>query len=434
MRGDSRLGVVLCDLRTTRGLSLRAVTRQVGCNPSVLSRVETGHRRLSPWLATALDRLYATGTMIASLVPTSGGTPRDSPGSGIPRPDLFVVILPQGGVTMPVSRREVTASLGLGIVAGPLQSQFERALDSIKLDGDVLASSQAALDGFKEAIRVSPPARLMDAMTGQVAVLDGLRRRTDGAQRRQYSTLAAHYAESLSWLSEEAGDLPSALWWIDRASHWAQAAGWINMTAFMFVRRSMVTSFSNDGLRVVDQVRPVLEMPQASPRMKGFAANRMASGYALAGQRDESRRAMDAAMDYLAQPVREDDAALSQLHVASDDLLATYQATCDVYLGYGARVIPVLEPRLASLATSSFRRATITRAKLARAYANAGQPEQACRLAWETLEAIEQIDSQSARSELRRALPLLVDRWHGRSDVQEVAHRLAPPAAATAEA
>lgn len=434
MLGDSRLGMVLRDLRTTRGLSLRAVTRQAGCNPSVLSRVETGHRPLSPWVATKLDRLYATGTMIASLVPTSGGSPQDSPGSGVPRPDLFVVVLPQGGVTMPVSRREVTASLGLGIVTGPLQSQFERALDGIELNGDVLASSQAALNGFKEAIRVSPPARLIDAMTGQVAVLDGVRRRTAGAQRRQYGTLAAQYAEVLSWLSEEAGDLPSAVWWLDRASHWAQAAGWMSMTAFTFMRRSMmVTSFSSDGLRAVDQARPVLEMPQASPRMKGMAAKQVAAGYALAGNRDESRRAMDAAMDYLAQPLREDDAALSQLHVASDDLLATYQATCDVYLGYGVRVIPVLEPRLASLANSSFRRATITRAKLARAYANAGQPEQACRLAWETLEAIEQIDSQSARSELRRALPLLVNRWHGRSDVQEVAHRLAPPAA-TADA
>jgi hypothetical protein len=361
-------------------------------------------------LATKLDRLYATGAMIVSLVPTSGGSPQHSPGSGVPRPDLFVVVLPQGGVTMPLSRREVTASLGLGIVTGPLQSQFERALDDIELDGDVLASSQAALNGFKEAIRVSPPARLIDAMTGQVAVLDGVRRRTVGEERRQYGTLAAQYAELLSWLSEEAGDLPSALWWIDRASHWAQAAGWMSMTAFLFVRRSVVASFSSDGLRVVDLARPVLEMPQASPRMKGFAAKQVASGYALAGNRDESRRAMDAAMDYLAQPLREDEAALSRLHVASDDLLAVYQTTCDVYLGYGARVIPVLEPRLASLASSSFRRATITRAKLARAYANAGQPEQACRLAWETLEAIEQIDSQSARSELRRALPLLVNR------------------------
>lgn len=325
---------------------------------------------------------------------------------------------------MPLSRREVIAALGLGIVTGGLQSQFERALDGIDLDGDVLHSFQAAFDGFKESIRILPPAQLIDAMTGNVAVLDGLRRRVAGAERHRYSTLQAHYAESLSWLSEEAGDLPGAMWWIDRASQWAEAAGWSGMTTGGFVRRSMmVMSFTSDGLRVVDEARPVLDMPQASPRMKGLAAKQMASGYALAGNRDESRRALDSAMDLLAQPAREDDAALGQLIAMNDDLLAVYQTTCDIYLGYGARVVPVLEPRLEPLAKSSFRRATITRAKLVRAYANAGQPADACRLGWETLDAIEQIDSQSARSELRRTVRVL-DQWRGRSDVQDLRHRL----------
>ncbi|HEX8932864.1 MAG TPA: hypothetical protein VF788_01430, partial [Pseudonocardiaceae bacterium] len=65
------------------------------------------------------------------------------------------------------------------------------------------------------------------------------------------------------------------------------------------------------------------------------------------------------------------------------------RATCDVYLGRGAQVVPVLEPRLMPLVRSSLRTATITRAKLARAYANAGQPGEACRVAWETLDVIE---------------------------------------------
>ncbi|MGH3929056.1 MAG: hypothetical protein ACRDTF_03665 [Pseudonocardiaceae bacterium] len=185
----------------------------------------------------------------------------------------------------------------------------------------------------------------------------------------------------------------------------------------------MVMSFSSDGLRAVDQARPVLEMSHASPRMKGLAAKKMAHGYALAGDRDQSHRALDAAMGWLDQPLREDDAFLGQLITLNDDLFVVYQTTCDIYLGYGERVIPVLEPRLESLAGSSFRRATITRAKLTRAYANAGQPADACRVARETLDTIQRIDSQSARSELRRAVPVL-NRWHGRSDVQDVLHRL----------
>ncbi|MGH3832642.1 MAG: hypothetical protein ACRDRS_19760 [Pseudonocardiaceae bacterium] len=154
-----------------------------------------------------------------------------------------------------------------------------------------------------------------------------------------------------------------------------------------------------------------------------MAADEIAQGYALAGNQHASMNALDLAMGWIAQPIREDDAALGQQSVATDDLYTIHRMTCDVYLGRGARVIPMLEPRLMSLSGSSSRTATITRAKLARAYANAGQPEKACRVAWETLDGIEQVGSLSARNELRRALPVL-DRWHGRSDVQDIAHRL----------
>ncbi len=405
-----------------RGLTLAAVARQVSCTVSLLSYVESGQRVLQPWLAQALDRIYLTGSVVVSLARGSGGTPDESPVSGVPARDVFVVVLPQGGGVMPLSRREAFTALGLGIVTGGLQGEFERALDGIEFNSDVLQFFDDAFRGFKEAARTLPPAQLIDGMTGNVAVLDGLRRRAIGEDRHRCGTLQYYYAETLSWLSVEVGDLPGAMWWMDRAAQWAQAAGWPGMIAWGFVRRSvMVMSFSGAGIRVVDQARPVLGIPQVSPRMKGLAAKQMAYGYALAGSRDKSHRALDAAMNWLAQPVREDDAVL-QRSVADDDLFAVYQTTCDVYLGYGERVIPVLEPRMQSL-VRSLRTATITRAKLASAYANAGQPEEACRVAWETLDAIERIDSQSARNELRRAVPVL-NRWHGRSDVQDVVHRL----------
>ncbi|MGH3823117.1 MAG: helix-turn-helix domain-containing protein [Pseudonocardiaceae bacterium] len=425
MPGDVRLGAVLRELRMARGLTLAAVARQARCALSLVSYVESGHRALQPWLAEELDRIYGTGSVVASLTRGSGGsggTPAENPASGMPETDVFVVVLPQGGAAMPLSRREVLTALGLGIVTGELQGEFEQALDGIQVSGDVLQSLDDAFRGFQEAARMLPPAQLIDGMMGNVAVLDGFRRRTAGEDRNRCSMLQARYAELLSWLSEESGDLPGTIWWNDRASQWAQAAGWPGMTVYGFVRRAMMVGrSSSEGLRVVDQARPVLEMSQASLRMKGWAVSEMALGYALSGNRDESRRALDTAIGWLAQPVSDDDVAL-QRTVAVDDFLTVYQATCDIYLGYGERVIPTLEPRMQSLARSP-RTATITRAKLARAYANAGQPEEACRVASETLDAIAQIGSQSARNELRRTVPVL-NRWHGRSDVRDVVHRL----------
>ena len=164
-------------------------------------------------------------------------------------------------------------------------------------------------------------------------------------------------------------------------------------------------------------------MSGASPRMRGLAAKQMAFGYALGGDRDASCRALDEAVNWLARPAREDDMLLGQRSVVDEDLLAIFQATCDIYLGHGAKAIRVLEPRLAKLSKASARTATITRAKLARAYAHAGEPAESCRLTWEVLEGIEQVGSLSARSELRRTMRVL-DQWRGRSDVQDLTRRL----------
>jgi hypothetical protein len=269
-----------------------------------------------------------------------------------------------------------------------------------------------------------PPRQLMDGLLGDVAMVDGLRRRAPKRDSQRYCRLQARYAESLSWLSEEAGDLSGAMYWIDRASQWAQAVKWSAMAEYGFVRRSMmVISFSGDGRRAVDQAHHVLEIPDASPRIKGLAARRMAFGYALTGDRDASYRALDEAMNWLAQPAREDDILLGNRSAVAEDLFAVSQATCDIYLGRGARAIRVLEPTLTSLSKSSVRLTTIARAKLALAYAHAGQPADACRLSWETLHGMEQVDSLSARSELRRTARIL-DHWHGRNDVQDLKRRL----------
>lgn len=424
MPGDAKLGAVLRELRTARGLTLAAVARQAGCTESLVSYVESGQRQVHPWLAENLDRIYQTGSAVASLARGAGGKPPEGQEFEVPHSDVFVVQLPHGGAALPLSRREVKSALSIGIVSGGLQAEFERALDSIELDGDVLQSFEDAYHVFWEAAGMLPLAQLLDGMIGNVAVLDVLRRRAVGADWRRCGRLQVRYADLLSWMSQEAGDVAGALWWNDRAVQWAQAAGWWGFTARSFVRHTaMVHSFSDDGLRIVDQARSVLEMPHASPRMKGVAAGDTAYGYALADIRDESYRALDLAVSWLSQPVRGDSTLPGETTIPNGELITLYQTTHAIYLGYGARVIPALERCSESLSGISSRTATATQAKLARAYANAGQPDEACRVAWDALDTTEQLGSQLARIELQRALPVL-NRWHGRSDVQDVVHRL----------
>ncbi|MEV5832864.1 helix-turn-helix transcriptional regulator [Nocardia sp. NPDC052112] len=421
MPGNAELGAVLRDLRTTRRLTLAAVARQAGCAESLISYVESGRRQLHPWLASALDRIYQTGGVVAAL--TRSPAP---PGARVlvPLSDTLVVDLPEGGAAMPLSRRDLLVSLSVGIGGGHLLSQFDQALGEVALGDDNLSNFEDAYAAFQSFARTMPPQHLIDGMIGKVAVLDALRRRSSGHQRHAYGRMQARYAESLSWLSEESGDLTAATYWIDRASQWGYTANWPEMSAYAIVRRSMVAiSFASDGHRAVDIASDVFDTNGASPRIQGLAAKQMAFGYALTGDKDASARALDRAMHLLAKPMREGDAILGQRSVVSEDLFTIFSTTCDIYLGRGQRVVPILEPRLTRLSQSSARTATITRAKLARAYANVGQPHEAAHIAHAALDDIASIGSQSALSELRRALPVL-RRWQGLGDVGAVIQRL----------
>lgn len=443
MPGDHRLGAMLRELRTSRSLTLAAVARQTGCAESLVSYVENGQRQLQPWLAEALDAVYGTGGAITALVPSTdsgrGGRahtgphtgPSDADVLGDVVDDVLVVRPPEGGATMPVSRRDLLTGLSVGALGGTLADRVDHLLGRLDLGdgaaGGSLAAFERAFAGFSTAARSLPPARLIDGMTGQVALLDRLRRRAPASRRRMYAVMQARYAESLSWLCEEASDASGALYWVDRAAQWAAAARWEPMVGYTFVRRSMlVINFTGDGLRAVDAAAPVLDMPELS-WVRGLAAKQTAMGYALAGRADASARALDEAMRLFARPGRDDEAHLGQRSVVGDDLYAVYQTTCDIYLGRGTSVIGALQPRLDGLARSSPRTATISRAKLARAYANAGQPADAARLAWETLDAHDQVGSHSALSEIRRTLPVL-RQWEARADVRceiaDLAHRL----------
>ncbi|MBF6171060.1 helix-turn-helix domain-containing protein [Nocardia blacklockiae] len=421
MPGNAQIGAVLRDLRRTRHLTLAAVARRAGCTEALLSQIETGRRTIHPWLAQQLDDIYCTDGVITAL--TRHTPTLDAPATPAAAADMLTVELP-GGIPMLLSRRDLLTSLGLGITTSALFAQLDRAIPAIGADDATLTTFDNAYAGFQTAARILPPHRVIDEMTGRVALLEVLRRRADRTLRSRIFRMQARYAESLSWLAEESGNLRQAMYWIDRASQWGHAAGWQEIAAYGYVRRSMLSiSTAHNGRQAVDNATVVEDMPGASPRIRGLAAKQAAFGFALCGDRDSSSRALDQAMRLLSQPARPADIILGQRSVVDDHLAVIFKTTCDIYLGRGASVVPILQPRLEALTGSSLRTATITRAKLARAYANAGQPTEAAETALGVLDAIQRVGSVSALSELQRALPILW-RWRGRDDVGAVINRI----------
>jgi len=426
LRGDPKLGAVIRDLRSSRNLTLAAVARRVGCAESLLSQVETGARQLRPWLAEALDIAFLTGGSITALTGGSGTYPGITGSGELQEPEVICVRIPGRGITVPISRRDVLSALGIGAVGGTLLQGLRQAVANVQPDEGLLAELERTLAGLQAAGRVMPPAQVVGPLIGQVALVDALRRRAHPRLHRQFLILQARFAESLSWMSEEAGDLSSAVYWTDRASDWAQIAAWPAMAAYAHVRRSMLAvSYSSDGLAAVEQAALAVRGPNVPSRIRGLAAKQMAYGYALSGQPDATKRALELTARYFerAAPDEEEGPLVGQRSVDDPDLLLIYQATCEVYLGGGDAVVNTLAPRMAAIGSGSARTHAITAAKLAQAYAHAGAPGQACSLILAALDAEASVDSLTTRAELHRALPVL-DRWPQRDDVIEVRHRL----------
>lgn len=427
LRGDPKLGALIRELRSSRNLTLATVARRVGCAESLLSQVETGTRHLRPWLAEALDVTFHTGGSITALLSSTSTYPGMSTERGDHREsELICVRVPGRGVTVPISRRDVLSALGIGAVGGTLLQGLHRAAADVRVDEETVGELERTLTGLQAAGRIMPPAQVVGPLTGQVALLDALRRHAHPRLHRALLILQARYAESLSWMSEEAGDLTAAVYWTDRAAHWAQIATWPAMTAYTHIRRSMLAvSFSSDGPAAVEQAVLALRTPDAPPRIRGLAAKQMAYGYALSGRPDATSRALDliAAHFDRAVPGDEDGPIVGQRSVNDPDLLLIYRATSEVYLGGGDLTITALAPRMTAISHQSARTHAITAAKLAQAYANLGEPGQACSLIHSALDAAASVDSLTTRAELHRALPTL-ERWAHRDDVSDVRHHL----------
>jgi hypothetical protein len=435
VRGNHELGAVLRGLRVANSLSQAQVAIRVCCDASLVSMVESGKRVLQPDLARRLDQLYGTGTMITSLA-GSLAYPRP-PGCATLEGDGDVVLvqLPLRGVTVPVSRRALLAGLTIGSTASSLTGLRLAAAD-IPADEEFLAETTQGLQRLKTVGRVMPPARLIDTLVGHVAVLDTVRRRAPQALGRGYLLVSAEYADYLSWMVQESGDLEKAAYWVDRAQTWAERAGWQAMVTHAHVRRStLAITFASDGPLAVEHAGRALRAPHAPAAIKALAAKQMAHGYALAGHPAAAHQALEQMagfFDTASTEADKRDPLIGSLFLGGltpsgiEFALAQFRGTCDVYLGGGAEAVPALTSSRAAHSAANgggSRNAVIASARLARAHAQAGDPEQACALALDALDAGEVLDSLTTRVELRRTLTPL-GRWPGREDVAEVRHRV----------
>lgn len=417
-------GTELRRRRQQAGLSLADLARRVHYSKSHLSKVETGAKPPSVDLARRCDAVLHCEGALARLAgpPAAGASVRRNPDSG----EVWLMSLDVDGADGfgVLSRRELLAggAVGLATLAGlPVAPRAD-------VGPTTIAAFREMFDQLRRLGQHLGASVLLPVLAAQTHALRRLAADAVGHRQRQAALrLAARFAEYAGWLAQESGDDARALWWTDRAVELAAAGGDDDLAAYAYVRQGLVALYRQDAAETVALARRAAAAT-SNPRILGLAAQREAQGHALAGDLTACRRALDRAAELLALPHPDDGPVLGTSHVANPAALA--EGWCYHDLGEPALAAEILERELAGVPAHATRARARFGARLACAYADSGELEQACAVVEPVLAAYERLGSATIRSDLR-SLARTLNRWHRHPATAETRLRLTAALSAT---
>ncbi len=207
-----------------------------------------------------------------------------------------------------------------------------------------------------------------------------------GPVRQDLVRLAARYAESASWLHEDAGEDGFAQYWSDRAMEWAQEADDRLLVSWTLFRRSQQTADAADAARTIGLAQAARREHVALPApMKAAIAQQEAHGHALDGEETTAQRKLDEAHDWAADD-SDGEARNGHGSFCTAAYLELQRAACWLTLGRPDRAVQVYESMLPTLPSVYRRDRGLALSRFALAAARIDEPDYAAHLAGEALE------------------------------------------------
>jgi tetratricopeptide (TPR) repeat protein len=234
---------------------------------------------------------------------------------------------------------------------------------------------------------------VIPAVSAQISVIRQLLTGRRGADRQELMTLQAQYAEFAGWLHQDARDFGGAQFWLDRALEWSQMAADHEFATYVMVRKSQLAGDMSDAASAVDLANAAGALSRKRSRLKATAATYGAHGYALAGERAESLRAIDCAREIAGH--LDQDPASKWASWLDTSYIEVQRGRCLEILGDHAEAASVFRQAICDLPPSFRRDQGVYLAREALAYAGARDPEQAASVGMQAV-AIAQ-DTQSGR-------------------------------------
>ncbi|WP_221449008.1 helix-turn-helix domain-containing protein [Micromonospora polyrhachis] len=325
-------GNALKDLRSSHGLSLRALAQRAHYSRSYLHELETGRKPPTHDVAERLDRvLDAGGRLVAHL-------------------------------SAPIQRLPDWADERVGAVSTGRCRPDPTVVDQL---GQALAVQRSLEDSVGARAVLLP-------VLGQISTVQAVRGNADGPLHDELLSLESQYAQFAGWLYQDQADRSAMAQWYARALSQATEACDPSMVASILSMRSNAAWSAGDHRRAVTLAEASCRQP-ATPGTLALSQQQLARGLAAAGERDASLRALDEAEHLLDQARRQPDREPAWIYFHDPVRLQMQRALCLREAGDHQAAIGLVEAGLRDLPASYTRDRGSYLARLAVTYALSGE-------------------------------------------------------------
>lgn len=358
-------GQRLRDLRSTHGISLRALADRTHYSRSYLHDLETGRKLPPPDTAARIDDALGAGGGLAATLHQAGSGLPDWAGDRI-----------------------------RAVLTGPHRPDPTTV--------DHLAQALTVQRHLEDSVGARPV--LAPVLAGLTTVAQ-IRASADGELHDQLLSLESQYAQFAGWLHQDLDHRGESEQWYARALTQAHEAGDDSMVASILSMRANAAWGAGDPRRSVRLAEASCRQ-HATPGVLALSQQHLARGLAAAGDRDGCLRALDRSEQLFAQAQTRADREPAWIYFVDESRMRVQRALCLRDAGDHQASIHLFEQAIRALPAGYARdRGTYT-ARLAVAYALAGERDAALAAAAEARHLATATGSERALAEVRRAVQL----------------------------
>ncbi|WP_433329851.1 hypothetical protein [Spirillospora sp. CA-294931] len=325
--------------------------------------------------------------------------------------------LGEGSIIVRLSRRQFAELLAAGGLAALLPDTVLPTAAAAASDNvpDV-ASFRQLLTAHQTGHHLLAPSAHITSLVQALDELSTARDAAPSAVRRQLRQVQSEYAEHVSWLYREIGDLASCWRWADHAATWALEAGDTSMASYMMLRRATVALDQDDPDRASDLAQAAWQTKWTTPPALRAAA-RLYQARAQAMTGTIAHALLDKADELLAIGTRPEDPPYLRFYTA--DFAELQRATCYMNAGVPGRAVTILQARLTGLPGTHHRDRAIHLARLGAAHAADQAPDAAAIAGIGSLTETRRAGSRHALLDLEQLDHTLTRAWPRQPKVRE---------------